>query len=340
MKIGVIGLGKMGVQHAAIAREFKATREVLGCEVLPQARARAKRLGIASVGELSALLAWKPDAVLVATHASGHTAVIEPCLSAGIPVFTEKPLATTLADCRRLVALAARKKVQLQVGFELRFCGMTRAIKDILGSGLVGKPLNLSLVQISGPHTPQEWQLKRVGGIFWEKLCHQVDYYRFWLGEPKRIMAIAGAKALKYTDLPDSVTSCMEFPGGRMGTITFMTTRSAQVGGTSDHGDRGHFYELCMTCTKGSLTACAWTETLSVVRFNHRKDCRNELVDRFIIRDRYGEPSYDLRSEDFDFLQCVHDGRKLHFTAEDALQSMEWVAKGERSLAQNGKWIS
>lgn len=340
MRVGIIGLGGMGIQHAKIAREFKETTEILGCDLLPKARTRAKEAGIPSVSEISALLAWKPDAVMVATHATGHAAVIEPCLRAGIPVFTEKPLATTIADCRRLVALAAKRKVQLQVGFELHFCGMTRAMKDIVGSGLVGKPLNLSLVQISGPHGPNLWQSKRVGGIFWEKLCHQVDYYRFWLGEPKRIMAIAGAKALQYTDLPDSVTSCMEFPGGRMGTITFMTTRAAQLGGSGDHEDRGHYYELCMTCTKGSLTFCAWTETLSVVRFNHRKDCHNELVDRFVVRDRYGETSYDLRTEDMDFLQCVHAGKKLNFTAEDALQSMEWVAKGEQSLAQKGKWIS
>jgi predicted dehydrogenase len=265
---------------------------------------------------------------------------ITPFLNAGIPVLTEKPLAHTIEDCRRLVALATRKKVPFQVGFEIPYCGFMRAMNDVVKSGLIGRPLNASLVQISGAHPKCYMTRERVGGIFWEKLCHQVDLYRHWLGEPERIMAIAGPNGIKHYTIEDNVQACMVFSGGRVGNITFMSTRSAQIGGTSDSGDRGHFYELTLTCTKGSVSHSAWTDKVSVVRFNHRADCKTELVKRFNVEPRYPRSGYNIYDQDGDFLRRVRDGKKLQFPASDALISMEWVAKAERSLVQGGKWIS
>jgi len=44
--------------------------------------------------------------------------------------------------------------------------------------------------------------------------------------------------------------------------------------------------------------------------------------------------------EDTDFFLRVRDGKKLQFPAEDALKTMEWVAKAEKSISQGGKWIT
>lgn len=340
MRVGVIGLGDMGRHHARVIRDLPGVREVIGCDLWAEARRQAAReLKIRCLTDVDALLAERPDAVFVVTQPSAHKASIEPFLKAGIAVFTEKPIATTLADSRRLVELARRKRVPFQVGFELRCCGVTRAIKAVVKSGIVGNPLNMSLVQLSGPHGKGRFTKERIGGIFYEKLCHQIDYYRFWLGEPERVMAVAGPNALKHYSVPDNVTSSLVFPGGRNGSIFFLTTRAAQVGGTRDDGDRGHFYELTLTCTRGSLTYSPWTDLLSVVRFNHRKDCRNELVKRIKVGARYGEPVYDLPTQNGGFLRCVREGRPVKFPAADALKTMEWVARAEASLAAGGKWI-
>ncbi len=339
MKIGVIGLGAMGRLHVQEIRKFPYVREILGCDMSAAARAAAKKdFGIDSVAKEPPLLAWKPDAIFVVTQPSTHVAVIEPALKAGIPVLTEKPLATTIGDCRRMVALAKRNKTPFQVGFELRYCGLTRGMRQVVDSGLIGKPLHVDLVQVCGAHRKGYMTRERTGGIFWEKLCHQVDFFRYWLGEPQRVMAVAAPNAIKHYGIEDNVLSCMVFPDGRMGKITFMSTRAAQIGGTDDHGDRGHYYEMGVTCTKGSVTYCAWTDTLSVVRFNHRKDCKSELIER-IPATRFGVSCYDVASQNGDFLERVRAGKPLQFPASDALISMEWVAKAERSLASGGKWI-
>ena len=265
---------------------------------------------------------------------------IEPLLKAGIPVLTEKPLAITIQDCRAMVGLAQRNRVPFQVGFELPYCGLHRAMEDVVKSGLIGKPVNLSHIQLSGTHPKSYMARERIGGIFWEKLCHQVDIWRHWLGEPERIMAIAGPNAIKHYGVPDNVLSSTVFPGGRVGNITFMSTRSAQIGGTDDYIDRGHFNEMCVTCTKGSVSYSPWTDMISVVRYNHRADNKSELVERFSAEERYSPAQYNVKDQDGDFLNRVRAGRKLQFPAADALISFEWVAKAERSLAQGGKWIA
>jgi predicted dehydrogenase len=341
MKVGVVGLNGMGRHHAKVIKGFDFVKEVIGCDLNPAMRKAAGKEGIQPcVQDVATLLSAKPDAVFVVTAPAAHAVVIEACIQAGVPVFTEKPLAATLEDSRRLVELARRKNVPMQVGFELRYCGLTRAMKDVVNSKLIGQPMNMSLVQISGPHSDAKMTKERCGGIFYEKLCHQVDLFRYWLGEPQRIMAVSGAHVLKQYTVHDNVLSCMVFPGGKAGEITFMTSRAAQLGGTCDHGDRGHFYELILTCQKGSVSYCAWTGTISVVRYNHRKDCKSELVERFDVRPRYGEPVYDLANQDADFLKRVRDGKALQFPASDALKTMQWVAKAEKSLESGGKWIS
>ena len=340
MKVGVVGLGRMGLSHATTIKKLDVVTEVLGCEILPEARKKAKAAGVESVADLAALMAWKPDAVIIVTPPSSHVEGITPFLNAGIPVLTEKPLAHTIEDCRRLVALATRKKVPFQVGFEIPYCGFMRAMNDVVKSGIIGKPVNASLVQICGAHPKGYMTRERCGGIFWEKLCHQVDIWRHWLGEPERIMAIAGPNAIKHYGVPDNVLSSTVFPGGRVGNITFMSTRSAQIGGTDDYIDRGHFNEMCVTCTKGSVSYSPWTDMISVVRYNHRADNKSELVERFSAEERYSPAQYNVKDQDGDFLNRVRAGRKLQFPAADALISFEWVAKAERSLAQGGKWIA
>jgi predicted dehydrogenase len=300
----------------------------------------AKGEGFAVVADLASLLSWKPDAIVVATHPTGHADVIEACLKDNIPVLAEKPLATTLKDNRRLVAMAQRRGIPLQVGFELRYCGSHLAMCDVVRSGKIGKPVRMSLIQNSGAHPRGVLTAQRSKGIFWEKLCHEVDIYRYWFGEPERIMAVSSTNGLKHYGVPDNVMACMTFPGGRLGTIMFTCTRAAQVGGNEDHGDRGHFLEMTLACENGSVTYDHWTDMLSVVRFNHRSDCKSELVERFTVEQRYAHSQYNIIDQDVDFLTRVRDGKKLQFPAEDALISMEWVAKAEQSLSRGGKWIA
>lgn len=341
MKVGIVGLGKMGRHHAGVIGKFEFVDQIVGCDLNPAAREAARHEGLCSVvPDLDALLAAGPEAVFVVTQPSAHAAAIRTCLEAGRPVFTEKPLCTDLEEGRALVALAEARNLNLQVGFELRYGGMTQGMKDVVAQGQIGEPLHMHLIQVSGSKAKPDWMVRsRIGGIFYEKLCHQIDLFRFWFGEPERVMAVTSPNALAHYEAPDHVQAALCFPGGHLGAICFITTRAAHVGGTSDHGDRGHYYQLILTCRNGSVTFDHWTETLEVVRFNHREDLKSELIESINVRERYGEPAYALENQDRDFLEKTRQGKPPTFPASDALKSMEWVECAEQSLRQGGQWV-
>jgi predicted dehydrogenase len=315
--------------------------EVVGCDKDEAQRAKIEKLGLRFFPSVDAMLEEGVDAALVVTAPALHAGIIRQCLEARVPVLTEKPLSTDVAEGRRLVALAEKKGLAFQVGFELRYCGYVKGMREILAGGLIGEARHMSLVQISGPKSdPTYMRRARVGGIFFEKLCHEIDLYRYFLGEPERVMAASSPSVLEHYDVPDNVISRLDFPGGRAGNIFFITTRAAQTGGTDDHGDRGHFFELILTGTKGSVTFDAWTNSLEIVRFNHRDDLQNELVESIRnIRERWGIETYNVDDQDADFLRRVKEGRPPQFPASDAQVTMEWVRRAEMSLERGGEWI-
>lgn len=338
MKVGVIGLGGMGLHHAREVVKLEFVDEVIGCDRSPEARTRGEEIGLRTVADVATLLAQKPDAVLVVTAPTTHAAIIRQCLEAGVPVLTEKPLSTNNREGRELVALAARKNLHFQVGFELPYCGSMVGMKDIVDRGLIGKPQLMSLVQISGSRLRGITKADN-GGTFYEKLCHEIDLFRYFFGEPERVMAVSAPIVMSHYDCADNVLSCLKFPGGQQGNITFLTSRATHIGGTDDHGDRGHYYELIMTGTKGSVSYDAWTGTLELTRYNHRPDHQTELVESIDVMKRYGKGEYNVADQDRDFLECVQDGRPLRFPASNAQITMEWVERAERSLAEGGRWV-
>ncbi|HUV39696.1 MAG TPA: Gfo/Idh/MocA family oxidoreductase [Planctomycetota bacterium] len=343
MKVGVIGLGGMGLSHAREVRRIAFVREVIGCDLSSERRAGAESDGFRTVADVDTLVGEKPDAVIVATQPTTHAAVIRACLEAGVPVLTEKPLSTDVAEGRELVALAAAKCLHFQVGFELPYNGSIVGMRDIVDRGLIGKPRTMNLVQISGSRLRGITRVDNAG-TFYEKLCHEIDLYRYFFGEPERVLAVSGPRVLDHYDCADNVLACLQFPGGEVGNITFITTRATHIGGgpdgaKTDHEVRGHYYEIILSGTKGSVSYDAWTGTLELVRYNHRDDHKSELVESINVLERYGKPEYNIPDQDRDFLTCVHEKKPLRFPASNAQISMEWVERAERSLALGGDWV-
>jgi predicted dehydrogenase len=120
MKVLIAGLGTMGLSHA------------LAHHRMPQAEivALVNRSPVALPDDLTgypffndfhdALAATRPDVVVIATYSDSHAAYAVAALEAGAHVFVEKPLATTVADARRVVDCARRRGRKLVVGYILR----------------------------------------------------------------------------------------------------------------------------------------------------------------------------------------------------------------------------
>lgn len=132
LPVGVVGVGALGRHHARHLAGLDEARLVGVYDIdLDRARAVAAELGTTAFDDLDVLLGCVA-AVTVAVPTPAHAAVGLQALEAGVPVLMEKPLAATVAEADALIAAAARRRVQLQVGHIERYNRALRAAEPYL----------------------------------------------------------------------------------------------------------------------------------------------------------------------------------------------------------------
>lgn len=103
-------------------------------------------------------------------------------------ILAQKPLATSLEDAEGIVAACRRAKVALQVNQNMRYDHSVRALKTLLTRGLLGEPVLATIEMRAIPH----WMPWAEGGRSLSTFVmsiHHLDTFRYWLGEPTRVLA-------------------------------------------------------------------------------------------------------------------------------------------------------
>lgn len=146
IRIGVIGTGAIGREHIErITRITSGASVTVVTDIDPalaeQAAAEAGGTRIAADGA-ELIAAADVDTVLVTSWGPTHAEHVLGAIAAGKPVFCEKPLATTVEDCLRIMeAEQAHGSRLVQVGFMRRYDPGYRELKEIISSGGIGRPL-------------------------------------------------------------------------------------------------------------------------------------------------------------------------------------------------------
>src|SRR4051812_46664277 len=134
------------------------------------------------------------DAVWICTPTSSHRALVEAAAAAGVAIFCEKPLATTLADAEAMTAAASA--VPAQVGLVLRTSPAYRALADLVHGGEIGAPM--AVVFRDDQYLPNqgqyasEWRADVTvagGGTLIEHSIHDLDVLRWLLGDATSVVA-------------------------------------------------------------------------------------------------------------------------------------------------------
>lgn len=208
LRIGVIGLGQRSSLAELAHRPGQASVVVAVCDSDPATLGkRAHELGAEiAVTDYRDLLDAGLDAVLIATPDDTHAEIACSALEAGLPVFLEKPLATTIEDCDAILAAAARSGTRLYVGHNMRHMGVVRLMREIIARGEIGEPRTIwvrHFVGYGGSYYFKDWHADRrhTTGLLLQKAAHDLDVVHWLAGAYTERVNALGALML-YGDLP------------------------------------------------------------------------------------------------------------------------------------------
>jgi predicted dehydrogenase len=325
--IGILGAGNFAGKHLRAidglqdrARVVKAARR--SAEPWPQAEER----GIELVDVDALLGADDVDAVAVCVPNGLHAQFVTAALEAGKHVFCEKPLATTVEDADRLIALAREKQRVLMVGHLTRHTASYAAVSDVLRSGRLGAPqaVHSSRLQV---RSAAGWRLdpQLGGGVAFDLLIHDFDLLIWYLGKPRDVVAKAlrtDGQACRYLlamfDYGNGVAPVVE--GG------FVLPEGSPFQGSLRIVCEGGLLEIDAALPAGSILRIVenGTQPVMVPAPHYTKTCRGLLGEYDEFLDAVaGRPHDRLRLEDARMaveLACVavrsvEEGRGVVFSS-------------------------
>lgn len=204
-RLGIIGAGGISGAHAA-AVKAAPDRLSLTAVVDPSPEAReklAQDFGARTFADTEELLdthaesgqSGLVDGLVVCTPPNQRVSIIGAALKRGVPVLSEKPLAHTLADARKLEALARRfRRVPAFVGYCHRFTPAINRMRELVREGRIGRLHRVENVFACDlPGHERKWfsDLRQSGGgAYLDMGSHSVDLLHALIGPCRTLGAV------------------------------------------------------------------------------------------------------------------------------------------------------
>jgi len=345
----VLGLGGMGRTQIENIKGCPYVARITGFDIAPQARRRAAQsYGIRVVETLGEVLEDRSvDLVYIATPNCTHAELAIAAMQAGKAVMCEKPMATTLADCERMVAVHRRTGCFLQIGFECRYSRLYARMKEILDSGEIGQLKNVFCTYVVPGVPPGDkshsWRLSKEqsGGLYCEKLCHYVDLPRWWTGSRiEKFFAASADRTLPHYQVLDNTHLTYRFENGVVSHLTFMNQpvhhpdKVEDIASQREEGCR-LFYTL--VGTEGALEGNVFYRQLRVFHHPGKPGVKRNTMVRVETWQKEEDHIYfhNTREQNRDIARRVAMGEPPFTPPEDSLQTMRFCFAVEEAT---GSW--
>lgn len=176
--VGVVGFGNISIRHCRNLKELFPLAQVVGVSSSGRNPSKPKNIDVI-VTNLSELISFKPDFVIVASPSSFHHNHCLDLVKNKIPVLVEKPIFSNLKDIKSFPDIES----PFAVAYCLRFLPSAKVIKDFLGEARLGTLLNIDINV--GQYLP-DWRptkdyrnsvsaTKKLGGGVLLELSHEID---------------------------------------------------------------------------------------------------------------------------------------------------------------------
>ena len=236
IRVGVIGAGWIAREHRRVLDSVAEAQLVAVCDLdLERAEELAAGTGARVYQDWHDLLDREDlGALLVCTPPRFHREPAVAALSAGLPVYLEKPIARTAEDAAPIVAAAERSGTVCAVGYQWHALDLLGELRGLLAGQQIGALVGTSI----GPTQSRPWFLdKRAGGgNLLERGSHHLDLARAVAGEVTAVQTAAGRVQLARSagetagDIDDALTMLLQHASGALATIVVAWTRPGQPG--------------------------------------------------------------------------------------------------------------
>ncbi|MFM2296249.1 MAG: hypothetical protein RLZZ350_2662 [Verrucomicrobiota bacterium] len=235
LRVGIVGLGNIGRQHAHNFLSGQVARATLTAVATASPAKQAEFTPLcervfASGEEL--LRARCVDAVLVATPHYSHLALGMAALENGLHLLVEKPIAAHKADAEKLIAAHAKTPALVFAGmFQKRAEPAFQKIRALLRSGALGQLTRVNWIttdwfRTHAYYASGGWRATwrgEGGGVLLNQALHNLDMLAWLVGQPTRVRGFCQLGKFHSIEVEDDVTAYLEWANGVTGTFITCT---------------------------------------------------------------------------------------------------------------------
>ena len=264
------------------------------------------------------------EAVLVATPPRTHYPIVKQALEAGRHALVEKPLATTSADARELVALAESNDLVLMPGHTFVYSPPVNVVNELNRSGELGEIYFISTSRVNlGLHQSDV-------SVAWDLGPHDFSILQYWLGElPVRVSALS--KGFVISTTPDVAFINLEFASGMIAHVELSWLAPSKLRRTAIVGSK-KMVVYDDTSTEpvriyDSGVAVPDPSTFGEYRLTYRT---GDIVSPPV------EPVEPLSLELADFCRCIREDARPRSSAQLGVDVVRIIEAVDESLRRNG----
>ena len=254
IKVGLIGLGNIGRTHMANLSAMEQVELVGLCDRVKETADRyAEQYGTTAYYHHADLFDQSGlDAVIIAVPHYDHPDLSIDAFNRGIHVLLEKPLAVHMKDANRTIAAyEAAKGTYPELTFGLMFQERTlpyyMKIKELVQQGLLGRLMrttwiNTAWFRSQAYYNSGGWRATWAGeggGLLTNQCPHNLDFYQWVFGVPKRISGHAHIGKYHNIEVEDEVTAYFEHENGMVGHFIVTTAESPGTNRLEIVGENG-----------------------------------------------------------------------------------------------------
>ena len=208
IKTGVVGVGHLGQHHTKHYTKIKSA-ELVGVYDINEAQAKkiAKQFKTKAFSTLDEMLDLV-DGVSIVTPTKEHAKIAEKCITQGKHVFIEKPITKTTKEADKIIALAKKTKVILQVGHIERFNPALTPLKDLILKPKYIEVQRLAPYMIRGTDIP----------VVLDLMIHDIDLVLSFISSPVKKIDASGLSIM--TNSVDIANARIHFENGSVANIT------------------------------------------------------------------------------------------------------------------------